>query len=103
MRLGRQRLDVARLRVVALVAMQVERQAAPLRQPRQHLNAFRALPHRALEMRNAADDVDAEIERPGQVGDPARRTEIAVLREGDELQVEIGFDLSLYRQQRLDG
>ena len=55
----------------------------------------RAIRHRALEMRDAADDVDAEIERALQIVGRARRTEIAVLREGDELQVEIGRDLLL--------
>ena len=33
----------------------------------------------------------------------ARRAVVAVLREGDELQVEIGRDLRLHLEQRLDG
>ena len=50
--------------------------------------------HRALEMRNAADHVDALVERALEVLRGVRRAEIAVLREGDELQVDIGRDPS---------
>ena len=53
-------------------------------------------------MRNAADDVDAEVERALEIARRVRRAEIAVLREGDELQVEIGLDLALDVEQRLD-
>ena len=70
MRLRRQRLDVARQRIVAFVAMQVDRQAALGGDLAQRLHARRALRHRALEMRDAADDVDAEIERARQVAPP---------------------------------
>ena len=89
MRFGGQRLDMARHRVVALVAMQVDHQAALRGDLAQGAHRGRAVGHRPLEMRNAADDVDAEVERPLEVAGGAGRAEIAVLREGDELQVEI--------------
>ena len=50
--------------------------------------------HRALEMRDAADDVDALVERALEILRGGRRAEIAVLRKGDELQVDIGRDPS---------
>ena len=67
------------------------------------LHARRAVRHRALEMRDAADDVDAHVERALEVLRGVWRAEIAVLREGDELQVDIGRDPSLHLEQRLDG
>ncbi len=54
-------------------------------------------------MRNAADDVDAEIERALEIPRRIRRAEIPVLRKGDELQVEIGLHLLPHLEQRLDG
>ena len=54
----------------------------------------RAIRHRALEMRDAADDVDAHVERAVQVLAALGRAVVAVLREGDELQVDIGRDLA---------
>ena len=45
-------------------------------------------------MRDAADDLDAEVERALEIARGGGRAEIAVLREGDELQVEIGLHLS---------
>ena len=48
-------------------------------------------------MRDAADHVDAEVERPLEIGHRAGGAEIAVLREGDELQVESVSDEKLNR------
>ena len=68
----------------------------------QRLHRRGAVGHRALEMRNAADDVDAQVERALQVARGVRRAEVAVLRKRDELQVEIGLHPLLHLEQRLD-
>ena len=102
LRLGGERLDVARQRVVGLVAMHVDHQAALGRDVAQHLDRARAVLHGALEMRNAADDIDALVERALQVLRRVGRAEIAVLRERDELQVDVGRDLLLHVEQRID-
>ena len=62
-----------------------------------------AVRHGALEMRNAADDIDAHVERPHQVLARLRASARAVLREGHELQVDIGRDLLLHLEEGLDG
>ena len=102
LRLRRKRLDVARQRIVGLVAMHVDAQAALGRDVAQHLDRARAVLHRALEMRNAADHVDALVERAVEILRGRRRAEIAVLRKRDELQVDIGRDLLLHVEQRID-
>src|SRR5271169_4015113 len=53
-------------------------------------------------MRNPADDIDAKIERALEIAGCARRTEIAVLRKGDQLEIEIGLHSFLDVEQRLD-
>ena len=68
----RERLDVTRQRVVALVAMHVDAQAALGSEFAQDAHALGAIGHRALEMRNAADHVDALVERTLQVGQRRR-------------------------------
>ena len=52
-------------------------------------------------MRNAADHVDAHIEGADEIGLGIGRTEQPVLREGDELQIDIGLDPFAHLQQRL--
>ena len=54
-------------------------------------------------MRDAADDVHAEVERALEIARCVRGTEIAVLRKGDELQIEIGLHLLFHLDERLDG
>ena len=66
-RLAGERLDVARERVVGLVAVQVDHQAALGRDPAQLDHRAAAVLHGALEVRDAADDVDPEIQRAQQV------------------------------------
>ena len=61
-----------------------------------------ALLHGALEVGDAADDVDAQVEGAGEVGEAGRGAEEAVLREGDELEVEVGGDLGADVEQGLD-
>ena len=53
-------------------------------------------------MRDAADDVDTHVQRAPQVLDRTGRAVVAVLREGDELEIEIGPDLLAHVQKRLD-
>ena len=103
LRLVGELLDVARQRIVGLVAMHVDHQAALRRDLAEFGDRTRAVGHGALEMRNAADDVDAHVERADGVLARRRRAVEAVLREGDELQVDIGRDLLLHLEQRLDG
>ena len=57
--------------------------------------------HRALEVRDAAHHVDAHVERARQVGEAVRRAEEPVLREGHQLQVEVGGDDAAHLEQRL--
>ena len=71
LRLESQRFDVARHGVVGLVAVHVHQLAALGRDLAQQLDAGRALGHGALEMRDAADDVHAHVQRALQVVDAA--------------------------------
>ncbi len=64
------------------------------------LDGAGAVFHRPLEVRNAANDADAHIERALERGDAIGRAVISVLREGDELQIDIGCDLFLDLEQR---
>ena len=73
--------------------MHVHTQSARRRDLAEDAHRLGAFGHRALEMRNAADDVDALVERAHEVGAARpRERSSAVLRKGDELQVEIGRD-----------
>ena len=99
---GGEGFDVAGKRVVAFVAVQVDHQPASCGDFAQGLHRRRAFRHRAFEMRNAADDVDAEIERALEIPRRGRRAEIAVLRKGDQLQVEIGLYPLLHLEEGLD-
>ena len=103
LRLEGQRLDVARQRVVGLVAMHVDQQAALGRDLAQHLHARRA----------PSSMVRSKCGMPPTTSTPmssarlrlsarARRAQIAVLRKGDELQVDVGRDALLHLEQRLD-
>ena len=97
-----QGLDVARVRIVGLVAMQVDHQATLGRELAQLDHRAPAVLHRPLEMRDAADDLDAQVERAEQVLACARRAVEPVLREGHELQRQVGCHLPLDLEQRLD-
>ena len=102
LRFGCERFDVARQRIVGLVAVHVDRQAALGRDVAQHLDRARAFLHGAFEMWNAADHVDALVQSALQVLRRIGRAEIAVLRERDELQVDVGRDPPLHVEQRID-
>ena len=53
-------------------------------------------------MRNSADHIDAKIERALEIAGCAGESEIAVLREGHELEIEIGLHPFFHVQQGLD-
>ena len=111
-RLTGQHLDMARHRVIGLVAMHVDPQAASRGHLAQQPHRLAAVGHRALEVRNAADHVHAEIERPLeqlQGGQPALRivaarvvAQHALLRKGDQLQIEIGRHPPTHLEHRFD-
>ena len=103
LRLEGQRLDVPREGIVALVAMQIDAQAARSRDLAQCLHGGRAIGHGALEMRDAADDADALVERAGEIAGRRRRAQIAVLRKCHQFEIEIGGDLLLDVEQGIDG
>ena len=94
-------LDMARQRIVGLVAMQVDHQPTPGGDFAEFRHRTRAVGHGAFEMRNAADDIDAHVERADGVLKRRRRTIEPVLREGDQLQVDIGRDRLLDVEQGL--
>ena len=54
-------------------------------------------------MRYAADHVHAEIERALQVAKAVGRAQQAILREGHQLQIEVGRDALPYLKQGLHG
>ncbi len=61
----RQRFDMPRQRIVGLVAMQIDAQAAFSGEFAQRAHRCRAVAHGALEMRNATHHLDALVERAG--------------------------------------
>ena len=99
----RERLDVPRHRIVGLVAVHVDEAPVVGRELAEDAHALGTIGHRALEMRYAADDVDAERERTAQVRERARRAQHSILRKRDELHVEIGLHARANVDQRLDG
>ncbi len=82
---GCQRLDVPGERIVRLIAVHVDAQTPRLGDFAQLAHRRGAVGHRALEVRNAADDVDAAVESTQQVGAGVWAAQEAVLRKRDEL------------------
>ena len=72
------------------------------REAAQRLDRGRAVRRRALEVRDAAHDLDALVERPLQVLRGSGLTQAAVLRERDELEVDERFDAFTDVQERVD-
>jgi hypothetical protein len=97
-----QDLDVPREWIIRLVAVQVHGEAALGSRPAQRRNGAMPLLHGPLEMRDAADHIDAAVERALKVGGGCSRAEIAVLGKCDELQIEIRRDTALDLQQGID-
>ena len=89
-------------RVVALVAVHVHQQAALGRQLAQQPHAGCALFTGPLEVQDAADHVHAQVEREFQVVHAAFGAQHAVLRKGDQLQVDIGRDAAFDFEQGFD-
>jgi hypothetical protein len=71
LRVEGQRLDVARQRVVAFVAVHVHAQAALGGQFAEDLHALGTVRHGPFEVRDAAHHVHAEVQRALQVGQRA--------------------------------
>ena len=82
--------------------MHVDPQAALRRQLAELADGLGAVGHGALEMRDAAHHVDAAVERGDDPLVRLGRSQVAVLREGDELEVEIRRHLALDVEQHLD-
>ena len=82
--------------------MHVDRQAAIGGDPAERFDRGASVVHRPFEMRDAADDVDAHIERAVERLYAVLGAVVAVLREGDELQIDIGFHLLAHLDHRLD-
>ena len=89
--------------------MHVHAQAALGSELAQQPDAQRAVRHGSLEMRNAADHIHALVERTLQVVHvllgPLCAAQHTVLREGHQLQIDVGrnaalhFEQGIYRQQ----
>ena len=100
-RLASEDLDVARERIVRFVTMHVHQQAALGGDTTEPLDRGRAVGHRPLEVRNAADDVDAEVERLREPGFADGRAQEAILGERDQLQIDLALDELAHLEQRL--
>ena len=83
-----QRFDMARCRIVGLVAMEIHPEAARRRDLAERAHRLRAVGCRPLEVGDAADHLDALVESARHGLHVAGPSQIAVLREGDELDVE---------------
>ena len=83
--------------------MHVDAQPALRRFLAQQAHALGAIGHRAFEVRNAADDLDTQVQRATQVVERTRRAQHTVLREGHQLQVQVRRNAALDLQQRMHG
>ena len=81
--------------------MDVPHEAPLRRDPRKLPQRLRPFLHRPLEMRDAAHDIHAHVERPDHVVPAVRRPVEPVLREGHELQVDVPRHPPLHLQHRL--
>ena len=82
--------------------MHVDPQPAPGRELAQDADRFGPLLPRWLVVRDAAHDLDAAIERRHQQVAVGGRAQDAVLREGHELEIDIGRHLAPDLEQRVD-
>ena len=83
--------------------MHIDHQATLLGNRAQRRHAGGAVRHGAFEVRDAADNVDAPVESAYEVLRGGRRSVIAVLWKGDELQIDVRRNLALHIEQRVDG
>ena len=89
-------------RVVGFVAMHVDGQAALGGDLAERAYRGAAVVHGAFEMRDTAHDIDTHIERADDIRGAGRRAQEAILRESDQLQVEIGFHALAHLEHRCD-
>jgi hypothetical protein len=75
--------------------MQVDQETAIGGDLAQCGDAAGAVGHGALEVGDTADDIHAEVKRAAQQLDRTGVTIIAVLRESDELKIDVGRDAFL--------
>ena len=100
--LPRQHLDVTREGVVALVAVHVHQEMALGRDPTQALDRRGTVGHGPLEMRNATHHVNAHVERRREGAFGLGPAQVAVLGEGDELEIDLVAHQLAHLEQRLD-
>ncbi len=87
LRLASEGFNVPRHRVVGFIAVHIHQQTTLSRNLTQPLNRARPIRHGALEMRNAANDIDAFIERFEQQCFGLGVSIKAILRECNELYI----------------
>jgi len=97
-----QRLHMARHRVIRLVTVHVHPLAALGGQFAENAHALCAIGHRALKVRNAPDDIDAQVQRALEVVQPARCAQHAILRKSHQLQIDIRRHALLHIEHRFD-
>ena len=95
----RKGFHMPRVGIVALVAVHIHAQPALRRNPAEAFHRCLAVRHRALKVRDAAHYVHALVERGFEQCLRQRVPQVAVLRKGDELQVDQGGDLPPDLQQ----
>ena len=93
----RQGFNVARQRVIGLVAVHVNQQAALGSQLAQQFDADRTVRHGAFKVRYATHHIHAHVKGAFKLVQPAGRPQHAILRKSHQLQVNVGgnhaFDL----------
>ena len=97
----RQHLDMPRHRIIAFVAVDIDGQTAIRRDAAEPAQRLGPRLHRAFEMRDAADHIDAHVERAQQVRFGVRTAQQAILRKGDQLQVDVRGHKAADLDQRL--
>ena len=72
LRLKGQAFHMTRQRVIGFVAVHIHHQSALGGNLAQHLDAVRALTHRAFKVRNATHHIDSQVQCAFEVFNPAR-------------------------------
>ena len=94
--------DMTAHRVIGFVAVDIEHQPTVGGDTGDVFDGFCPLLHCPLEMRDAADNIDAAIQRTNEVFPPILRAVKPVLRKSDQLQFEIGGDAAFYFEHRVN-
>src|SRR5688572_4508939 len=87
---GREGLDMARERIIRLIAMEINPEATLGGDFAQSSNGPATILHRALEMRYSPNNIHSQIERADGVGLGIGAAIETVLGKSDDLQIEIG-------------